>query len=48
MKTKEEIEIEFQGLLKVQDSEGVWDFLGYQSIEITQEENIYTVTSIII
>lgn len=40
MKTKEEIETEFQRLLKEKDSQGVWDFFAYHPTEITQEETI--------
>ena len=40
MKTREEIEKEYQRLLKEKDSQGVWDFFAYHPREITQEEVI--------
>jgi len=40
MKSKKEIEIEFQRLLNEKDSQGVWDFFAYHPTEITQEEII--------
>ena len=40
MKTREEIEKEYQRLLKEKDSQGVWDFFAYHPREITEEEVI--------
>ncbi len=40
MKTKKEIEIEFQRLIKEKDRQGVWDFFESHPTAITQEEII--------